>query len=96
MRITHDKNGDPFGYCETTCNQQMRIGGEKSRVARFLARFPWAAKPVTVTAPEPVPSPVKAVAVPVPATVPEITPQKPAAPMSSMAQALQFLKGNQA
>lgn len=59
MRITHDKNGDPFGFCEAECNQQMRIGGNPRRVALFLKMYPWAAGaaesvPVTVTdAPEP-------------------------------------------
>lgn len=54
MRITLDKNGDPFGYCEAECNQQMRIGGDKRRVQKFVSRYPWAAgqqqsQPVTVT-----------------------------------------------
>lgn len=50
MRITHDKNGDPFGFCEATCDQQLRIGGSPRRVRAFLARFPWASgEPVTVT-----------------------------------------------
>lgn len=40
MRITHDKNGDPFGYCEVNCGQQMRIGGDKRRVRDFLKRYP--------------------------------------------------------
>lgn len=53
MRITHDKNGDPFGFCEAGCNQQMRIGGSAHRVAKFVQRFPWAAKPASETeAPE--------------------------------------------
>ena len=42
MRITHDKNGEPFGYCEAKCNQQIRIGGDKYRVELFLIRHPWA------------------------------------------------------
>lgn len=53
MRITQDKNGEPFGFCDAGCNQQIRIGGNKYRVGRFLARYPWAsgavAEPVTVT-----------------------------------------------
>ena len=64
MRITHDKNGDPFGYCEAECSQQLRIGGDARRVRKFLARHPWAAggdepaaapaaKPVTAPAPAP-------------------------------------------
>lgn len=43
LRITHDKNGHPFGFCEATCNQQIRIGGDARRVAAFVARYPWAA-----------------------------------------------------
>lgn len=67
MRISHDKNGDPFGYCEAECNQQMRIGGDPRRVRKFLARYPWAAgvpEPVTGTGQQPA---AKAPAVPVPA-----------------------------
>lgn len=85
MRITHDKNGHPFGYCEAECSQQLRIGGDARRVRKFLARFPWAAgteaapaaAPVTATAPAPASKPV-----PVP---------KKAAPRSPMADALAFL-----
>lgn len=40
MRIAPDKNGDPFGYCEANCGQQMRIGGDKRRVRDFLKRYP--------------------------------------------------------
>lgn len=68
MRITHDKNGHPFGYCEAECSQQLRIGGDARRVRKFLARFPWAGglepgaapapAPVTVSAPAPVAAPV--------------------------------------
>jgi hypothetical protein len=43
MRITADKNGDPFGYCEAECSQQLRVGGDARRVRKFLARYPWAA-----------------------------------------------------
>lgn len=57
MRITHDKNGEPFGFCEANCDQQLRIGGNRRRVAAFVARFPWSAgKPA---APVPVPVPEK-------------------------------------
>lgn len=74
MRITPDKNGDPFGFCEANCGQQLRIGGDKRRVRDFVARHPWAvpvteqapvpaqaAKPVTVTEPK---TPAKPVPVP--------------------------------
>ncbi len=43
MRITHDKNGEPFGYCEDGCFAQLRIGGKARRVAAFLKMYPWAA-----------------------------------------------------
>ena len=70
MRITHDKNAEPFGFCEAECGQQLRIGGNPRRVQQFVKRHPWAgtvtaptpaAKPVTVTptAPPPAPKPVK-------------------------------------
>lgn len=53
MRITHDKNQEPFGYCEAGCGQQLRIGGNPARVRMFVARHPFAGKPgaapVTVT-----------------------------------------------
>lgn len=52
MRITRDKNGEPFGYCEAECSQQLRIGGDARRVRKFLARNPWAAG--EVAKPEPV------------------------------------------
>lgn len=42
MRITHDKNGEPFGFCEAGCNQQLRIGGSQYRVEQFLKLYPWA------------------------------------------------------
>ena len=58
MRITHDKNGDPFGYCEANCSQQMRVGGDARRVRDFIARHPWAAKPVPVTGAPSAPVPV--------------------------------------
>lgn len=75
MRVTLDKNGEPFGFCEATCRQQLRTGGDKFRVAAFLKRFPWASgkpadpAPVTVTgkpaAPAPAPNPPKPARAPV-------------------------------
>ncbi|HEY6093811.1 MAG TPA: hypothetical protein VIU93_02550, partial [Gallionellaceae bacterium] len=40
MRITKDKNGQPFGYCEAECDAQLRIGGKVRRVEKFLALYP--------------------------------------------------------
>lgn len=86
MRITHDKNGEPFGFSEACCNQQLRVGGEKRRVAAFVARYPWAAKPaeaapptVTAQAPaaqaaKPAPAP-KQLAKPAPAPAPTPAPK---------------------
>lgn len=60
MRITADKNGAPFGYCEANCNVQMRIGGDARRVAAFVARYPWAAgKPVEAAKPVPALAPAQ-------------------------------------
>lgn len=81
MRITHDKNGEPFGFSEACCNQQMRVGGDARRVAAFINRYPWAAgKPVTVT--ETVPA--KADKAPAP----------PAAKAKASANPFDFLMGN--
>ncbi len=98
MRITHDKNQEPFGYCEDGCGQQLRIGGNFRRVKMFLARFPWAAVTVTVTEKEPEKIPVtvtvpekKPVEIPVTVTVTE--PAKPvtAKKRSAMEDALSIL-----
>jgi hypothetical protein len=64
MRVTLDKNGEPFAFCEANCNQQMRIGGNARRVAAFVARYPWAAGKAEAPAPATVP-------VTAPATAPE-------------------------
>lgn len=45
MRITHDKNAEPFGFCDAECGLQMRIGGNKRRVDLFIQNHPWAAAP---------------------------------------------------
>lgn len=62
MRITLDKNKDPFGYCEATCSQQMRIGGDKRRVAAFVTRYPWAGGAPAPAAAAPVNAPAPAAA----------------------------------
>lgn len=86
MRITHDKNGDPFGYCEAECNQQMRIGGDKRRVRSFLARYTWAAGAAPVTDTAPAPAPAKAAA-------PEPAKQPTPAPRNPFDDAVKFLSG---
>lgn len=69
MRVTHDRNGDPFGYCEAECSQQLRIGGDARRVRKFLERHPWAAG-----------KPAEPAAAPVTATVPDEPPAVAPAP----------------
>jgi len=78
MEVKHDKNEEPFGYCEE-CAGQLRVGGKPGRVRKFCRRYPWAAKsgaaPVTetVTVTEPKAqekTPEKPVTEPVPEPVP--------------------------
>lgn len=68
MRVTPDKNGDPFGFCEANCAAQLRIGGNPHRVAAFRRLYPWAG-PVTGTVPAPAP-----------AAAPEVKPEPKPAP----------------
>lgn len=79
MRVTHDKNGHPFGFCTATCRQQLRVGPDRDRVALFEQRHGFAA----ASAPA-----VQPAAAPVPAPVPE-----PARKRSGFADAVAFLGG---
>lgn len=83
MRITPDKSGAPFGYCEE-CNGQLRIGGNARRVESFYARNQGVkrpgqaaeiAPPATSTAAAPEKKPAKK-----PEPVAEPAPAKVAAP----------------
>lgn len=78
MRITHDKNGEPFGYCEAECSQQLRIGGDARRVRKFMERYPHlgGAAPVSDTKTLPLPH---VEAAPVSVTPPEAAPEPKAA-----------------
>jgi hypothetical protein len=90
MRITPDKNGDPFGYCEAECGQQLRVGGDRRRVAAFVKLYPWAGEreePADPPASDPAPKPA-----PVAAPAPVPVQKKPA--RSPMADALTFLGMN--
>lgn len=40
MRVTLDKNGAPFGYCDMNCEVQLRLGGNQLRVKAFLNKHP--------------------------------------------------------
>ena len=83
MRITHDKNKHPFGFCEAECGQQLRVGGNPRRVAAFVARFPWAGIPVTGTVtgstePKAAPAPATPAPVAAPAPAPKPAAKAPA------------------
>lgn len=94
MRITEDKNGEPFGYCEANCGQQLRIGGDKRRVRDFFQRHPTMqrrhddAPAVTEQTPEAEPP---AAAMPAPAAAAKG--KTKAEPRSAMADALRLLGG---
>ncbi len=40
VRITEDKNGKPFGFCDAKCGVQIRIGGDAYREAEFKKHYP--------------------------------------------------------
>lgn len=78
VRVTQDRNGDPFGFCDASCGLQLRIGGNAGRVRQFVERHPWAGTVTdTVTLPLPgVPAkPVEAVREPEP-EAPAVPPPK--------------------
>lgn len=78
MRITPDKNGEPFGYCEANCGQQLRIGGDKRRVRDFLNLYPaMRAESAEAT---PAPAPAAAPAAPAAPTAPATKAAAPTAP----------------
>lgn len=87
MRITPDKNGAPFGYCDANCAGQLRVGGDKRRVDAFYAKYPnvkrgdqVAAPAPAAAAPKPAPAPAKpapaAKAPPAPAPTPAPAPKR--------------------
>lgn len=80
MRITHDKNGDPFGFCEAECNQQMRVGGSARRVALFLKMYPWAGEKKSVSVPVQVQEKQPEKPAQIPVTVTAEKPPRPAPP----------------
>lgn len=94
MRVTLDKNAEPFGFCEARCGGQLRVGGRADRVAAFLDLYPWA-KPE----PEQAQPPQKPAAqAPVTGTgtepeQPKAPPTKKAAPRSAFADAVALLGG---
>ena len=40
MRVTADKNGQPFGFCDANCGGQLKIGGNPYRVNKFFEAHP--------------------------------------------------------
>lgn len=50
MRVTEDKNGHPFGFCDANCGQQLRVGPDNFRIQKFLAAHP-AMRPRPLAAP---------------------------------------------
>lgn len=82
MRVTADKNGDPFGYCED-CAQQLRVGGDRHRVRRFMERHGLAAAPAAA----PVPVTGTGAAKPAPAAAPATAPAPAPAPAPKPAPA---------
>lgn len=40
MRITADRNGSPFGFCDANCEGQLRVGGKTKRVDGFMRLHP--------------------------------------------------------
>lgn len=80
MRITPDKNGAPFGFCEVeACGGQLRVGGKPGRVRAFYAAHPHVKRPDQV-ATEPAPAPVTVTPpAPTPAPTPTPAPKRPSA-----------------
>lgn len=80
MKVTEDKNGQPFGFCEQNCDAQLRVGGKAHRVEKFY-RLHLAIKRPGEAPPLPV------VAVPVaPAKADATETTKPTAPAATPAK----------
>lgn len=75
MRVKLDKNGAPFGFCEASCDGQLRVGGKARRVDAFLGLHPHIAKAMQ---PEPEKPPVTVTAPKAPETKPAPAPANPA------------------
>lgn len=92
MRISHDKNGHPFGFCTATCRQQLRVGPDAERVGQFVKRYPFAAGEAAApaAAPEPVPVPVAA------APAVGVAPSPKAKLKHDLQEAMRFLAGGAA
>jgi len=90
MGVKRDKNEDPFGHCEE-CGGQLRVGGSPARLRKFIAKYPWAAKPAVGAA-----DPVTVTALPAaPAPVTEPPPPPPKR-RAGFADALSFMGGRNA
>jgi hypothetical protein len=94
MRITRDKNGHPFGWCEKNCGQQLRVGPDQRRIRDFFKLYPQlsarAPEPAAATSAEPMPVPQ--VKVPVAEPKPAVKPAaKPAPKRSAFEEGLSIL-----
>lgn len=96
VRVTADKNGEPFGFCANHCGLQLRIGGNAARVAAFVRRYPWAGQAQPAAAPAPAAAAAPPAAARAPTKVPPkvVVPPAPApAPRSSLDAALAIFGG---
>jgi hypothetical protein len=85
MRITLDKSGAPFGYCEGDCSGQMRVGGNAARIAKFYAKHPHLKTsslnvPSTQEDKKPEPAPAPKAEKPAPKKAAQPAPPAPSAP----------------
>lgn len=71
MRIMADKNGAPFGFCEASCDGQLRVGGKARRVDAFLKLHPHIAQAMQLKPEKP---PVTVTETPAPENKPEKAP----------------------
>lgn len=97
VRVTADKNGEPFGFCANHCGLQLRIGGNAARVAAFVRRYPWAgagqAQPAAAPAPAAAAAPPAAARAPTKVPPKVVVPPAPAAQRSSLDDALAIFGG---
>lgn len=40
MKITEDKSGNPFGYCDAQCAGQISVRSDEQRKKLFFAKYP--------------------------------------------------------
>lgn len=40
MRVTEDRSGNPFGYCEENCSGQLPVKNDQHRRRSFFEKYP--------------------------------------------------------